>query len=213
MKTLLILNSSSKKEGSISRSLTSIFVDEWMRLYPDDIIMYRDIHQSQIPHISAQWIEAAFKPIEQRSAADISQLELSNKLVDELIAADIVVLGTPMYNWSIPSCLKAYLDHIVRINLTILLNEGDAETPVKGLLQNKQAFLCLSRGGLGYDNGEKFASTNFQSSYLKHIFHLIGFHTVSEIAINGTSHSEIAISTKQNEATKKIKEIISKPDF
>ncbi|MEN5058940.1 FMN-dependent NADH-azoreductase [Sphingobacterium kitahiroshimense] len=208
MKKILVLNTSPKKEDSLSRQLTQLFISEWLSKRPDDIVCYRDIVETGIPHLSELWISAALKPIELRSPEERDELILSDILVQEIETADIIVLGTPMYNWSIPSALKAYIDHIVRVGRTIALDENNIENPVTGLLRDKQIYLCLVRGGVGYQKGERFATMDFQRSYLKTIFNVMGIDKVAEMIINGTSHGQHYIDIGLKEAIEKIKNIV-----
>ena len=79
-------------------------------IYTDSIVRYRELGNADVPHINERWNEAAFQPAATRSAEDIEVLKTSDEYVSELQEADVIVLGAPMYNWSIPSYLKAYID-------------------------------------------------------------------------------------------------------
>jgi FMN-dependent NADH-azoreductase len=92
-----------------------------------------------------------------------------------------------MYNWSIPSSLKAYIDQVLRLNETFKINPSNPENPYVGLLENKTLFLMLSRGAQGYEKGEPNAHMNFQTDYLKTIFNMMGIKDIHVIAIDGSS--------------------------
>ncbi|QEC51884.1 flavodoxin-like protein [Anseongella ginsenosidimutans] len=117
MKKILIINASPRNGKSHSRKLTELFVKTWVKRYPEDLFTYREVGLSSIPHITESWIASAFVKVEDRTEENQRPLEFSNVLVRELQAADIYVIGTPMYNWSIPSGLKAYIDQVMRIEI------------------------------------------------------------------------------------------------
>lgn len=150
-------------------------------------IKFRDLGNVHVPHIDEQWIAAAFKPAAARSADEIESLRTSDIYIAELQEADVIVLGSPMYNWSIPSTLKAYIDQIMRVNETWKLNPANPLNPYVGLLQNKTLVLLLSRGSQGYEKGGYNEHMNFQSTYLKTVFAIIGISHVHVIVIDGES--------------------------
>jgi FMN-dependent NADH-azoreductase len=172
---------------SQSRKLTAAFVEHWKNIHVDAAICFRDLGNVHVPHIDEQWIAAAFKPAAARSAEEIESLRVSNSYIAELREADVIVLGSPMYNWSIPSTLKAYIDQIMRVNETWKLNPANPLNPYVGLLQNKTLVLLLSRGSQGYEKGGYNEHMNFQSTYLKTVFGIIGISDVHVITIDGES--------------------------
>jgi len=187
MKNLLIINASPRGERSSTRKLTELFANKWIENNPDYSIHHREVGQESIPHVSELWIAGAFKAAELRTEDEINELKISDKLIAELKAADVIVLGTPMYNWSIPSGLKAYLDQVIRANETITISNANPENPYTGLLKNKKVYLLFSRGNYGYEKGEFYAHMNFQTDYLKTVFHIMGLDDVQEIALNGSA--------------------------
>ena len=185
MKNLLIINASPRAGRSNSRSLTELFGKKWLENNPDYAIHHREVGQAAIPHVSEAWIAAAFKPAVLRTDEDNYALKTSDQLIAELKNADVIVVGSPMYNWSIPSALKAYLDQVIRVNETIQISASDPKNPYIGLLKNKRLYLLLSRGNGGYGNGEYYEHMNFQSDYLKTVFNIMGIDDINEIALNG----------------------------
>lgn len=201
---VLVINASARTERSLSRQLTEIFTANWIEKYPNDSIAYRDIGQQDIPHVTEKWIAAAFKPAELRGDEDDQVLKISNELIAELKDADVVVLGTPMYNWSVPSVLKAYIDQILRVNETVLVNKMTPENPYTGLLSDKRAYLLMVRGNAGYDPGEFYEHMDFQTNYLKTVFSIIGIKDVELVSANGIDIG----SSSWGEAGEKIKKLI-----
>ncbi|HEY9665099.1 MAG TPA: NAD(P)H-dependent oxidoreductase, partial [Allocoleopsis sp.] len=129
MTHLLHLDSSPRADRSHSRRLSREFVAAWKQTHPSTVVTYRDVGRHPIPHIDEPWIAAAYTPPTQRTAAQWAAIRLSDHLVDEFLAADIYVIGTPMYNFSIPSSLKAYIDQIVRIGRTFDFSPENPENP------------------------------------------------------------------------------------
>ncbi|TKC63681.1 NAD(P)H dehydrogenase [Pedobacter hiemivivus] len=187
MKKILVINASANTKNSVSRSLSDTFIEYWKMTGFAHQIQYRDFSESEISHIDQMWIDANLKSPENRSENEREMLKWSDIYIKELHDADIIVLASPMYNWSIPSTLKAYIDNIMRFNETFTKNLQRGDQPYRGLLENKSLILLLSRGSQGYEKGERNAHMNFQSSYLKMVFGIMGIHDVDELAINGTS--------------------------
>ncbi|MEH6305646.1 NAD(P)H-dependent oxidoreductase [Olivibacter sp. CPCC 100613] len=174
MKKLLIINASVRNERSYSRKLAQLFVENWKSKYPQDIFTYRDLGSEIIPGIDEPWIASAFIKPADRTEANQKALKLSDELVKELKENDVYVIATPMYNWSIPSGMKAYIDQVMRINETWKFRSGVPDGDYVGLLENKKMFILSSRGDTGYGESEKNEHMNFQTSYLKFVFGMMG---------------------------------------
>lgn len=194
MKRLLVINASARALGSRSRKLTEIFTDRWKSIHANPIIGFRELGNSDVPHVTENWITAAFKPTAARSEEDMEALKISDTYIAELKAADVIVIGAPMYNWSVPSTLKAYIDQVLRVNETFKVNPGNLQQPYIGQLENKTLFLLLSRGDEGYEKGEYNEHMDFQSTYLKTVFKVMGISNIHLIAINGKSADAINAS-------------------
>jgi FMN-dependent NADH-azoreductase len=125
MANLLHIDSSPRGERSKSRQLAKEFIMEWQVLHPEDAIIYRDLRESPIPHVTEEWIAADYTPQEAQTPEMAQVLQLSDELVDEFLAADRCVFSVPMYNFSIPSGFKAYIDHTVRVGRTFTFIDGN----------------------------------------------------------------------------------------
>lgn len=121
MTTLLRLDSSARRSRSLTRSLGDNFQREWERQRPQDRWITRDLASEPPAHISEDWISAAFTPATSRTPEQKTVLVPSDRLIDELEEADIILLNAPMYNSGMPSALKAWLDNVVRIGRTFFL--------------------------------------------------------------------------------------------
>lgn len=194
MKKILVINASANIETSFSRDLSDTFIrhlKNGSQTYP---INYRDLAKTEVSHISQRWIEADSKKREERDDEELEILRSSDIYIQELQEADIIVLATPMYNWSIPSSLKAYLDQILRFNETFTTNPEKNDKRYLGMLKNKTLFLLFSRGSQGYGEGERNEPMDFQSKYLKMVFGIMGIDHIHEFAINGTKRKNDELS-------------------
>lgn len=200
MKKILIINSSTRIENSQSRFLTNLFREKWELKYTNDVIKLREIGINPIPHIDNEWIAASFTKPENRTIENQNPLALSNELVKELKDSDVIILGVPMYNWSIPSTLKAYIDQIMRIHETWKFKSGKPDSNYVGLLENKKMYILSARGDSGYGINEKHAHMNFQTTYLQFIFNTLG---ISDITILSLDNEEFG-----GEIFEKTKEIV-----
>lgn len=190
MTTLLHLNSSVRSTGSISRQLSGEFVQKLKAAHPGATLIERDLATNPVPHLSEQMMSAYFTPAEQRSEEQARTVQLSDALVAELMAADIVVVGAPMYNFSISSTLKAWIDHVARAGVTFKYNEQGQ--PV-GLVQGKKFYIFTSRGGV-YSSGPAKA-LDFHETYLRGVLGFLGITDVSFVHTEGVAMGEDAVNS------------------
>lgn len=207
MKKILIINASTRSEKSHSRKLTTSFVETWSKNYPQDTFVHREVGLTPIPHVTNDWIAAAFTKVENRTEENQKPLELSNVLAKELKEADIYVIGTPMYNWSIPSGLKAYIDQVMRINLTWKFRSGEPDGDYVGLLVGKKLYILSSRGDSGYCEGGINAHMNFQTTYLKTIFNIMGVQDVEIISLDNEEYGGERFAKSQREIHDRIEKL------
>ncbi|MHC2145155.1 FMN-dependent NADH-azoreductase [Pseudomonas sp. 210_17 TE3656] len=176
MSRVLVIESSARQQGSISRQLTSDFVSQWQAAHPGDQVTLRDLALNPVPHLDANLLGGWMKPEEQRNSDELQALARSNELTDEVLAADVLVLAAPMYNFTIPSTLKAWLDHVLRAGITFKYTE----TGPQGLLTGKKAYILTARGGI-----HAGASSDHQEPYLRQVMAFIGIHDVTFIHAEG----------------------------
>lgn len=208
MKKILVINASARTQHSHSRKLTEVFTEDWLRLHSDSEIRYRELGNANVPHVSEAWILANLKPKTARTAEDHELLATSDAYIAELRNADLIVLGTPMYNWSIPSTLKAYIDQIMRLNETFKIDPGNGQQPYIGLLENKTVLLLVARGSQGYETGEPNAHLNFQTTYLQTVLNMMGIHNVHVVAVSGTSLDKGVLEKTIEQAHRQVKAVI-----
>ncbi|MGM1429269.1 FMN-dependent NADH-azoreductase [Sphingobacterium lactis] len=207
MKKVLIINSSARITNSQSRAMTALFQENWQRLYPTDHFIFRDLGIDPIPHIDDAWIKASFTKVSDRNAENQAPLALSNKLVRELKEVDIIVFGLPMYNWGVPSGVKAYMDQIMRINETWKFESGEPDGNYVGLLSGKKAYILSARGDNGYGCGERNEHMNFQSKYVETIFRIIGIGEIETISLDSEEYGGELFQKGKERITAMIKAI------
>jgi FMN-dependent NADH-azoreductase len=177
----------SPRQDSVSRQLTSHFAENWKQQVPGGQVTHRDLANSPLGLITDDWIAGAFSNPAQHTTAHRSALQYSDKLIEELHAADVIVIGDPMHNFTISARLKAWLDQVVRFGKTFSYGESGP----KGLLSGKKVYVFTSRGG-AYEPGTPTARFDFQEPYLRHVLAFIGLTDVTFIHAENQSKSELA---------------------
>jgi len=183
MTHILHLDASARGAASHSRQISGEFVQAWLQAHPGDTITHRDLGHQAIPHVSEEFIGAMYTPAESRTPAQVEALKLSDELIGELQAADVYVFGIPMYNFSVPSVFKAYIDRIARVGVTF-------SPSYEGLLKNKKVIFVTARGGGGYGPGEARESYNLEDPYLRAAFSFVGVTDQTYIHVNNTSRGD-----------------------
>ena len=192
MPTLLNIQSSPRGKDSYSRQLSEVFVSEWENQHPEGAVVSRDLAQGQLPFIGAPWIGGAFLPAERHSPEMRQALGVSDELIAELLAADHLLIGTPMYNFTVPANLKAWIDMVVRPNVT---HSGPPDR--KGLVNGKQCSIVITSAG-NYEEGLPSAASDYESGYLKRILRFIGITDVQVVLVGGTEAAFFgSITTEQ----------------
>jgi FMN-dependent NADH-azoreductase len=185
--------------------LTQEFVTAWKSKHGNETVTYRDVGHDPVPPVDEQWIIAAYTPPEQRTPELINALQTSDSLIDEFLAADICVFGIPMYNFSVPSTFKAYIDQIVRVTRTFAI---DAQG-FKGLANGRKIIVITARGG-NFRPGTQFAAYDHQEPYLRTIFGFMGITDVQFIhadRLNPIANNEATRTQSIAEAQTAIKEV------
>jgi len=176
VKTLLQINSSLNSGDGQSSVLASRFVDKWLQSNPQGRVVVRDLAAKPVPHLNAERFQAFLTPDEERDAEQAAYAAESDELISELENADIVVIGLPMYNFGIPSTLKAWIDHVARAGRTF---KYTASGPL-GLLADRPVVLFAARGGL-YRNTPKDTS----SAYMTHFLNFVGIRDIQFVYAEG----------------------------
>ena len=187
MTKLLVVETSPRGDHSISRNMTRRFVAEWRAAHPGGEVVERDLMQTELPFVTAPWLQAYFTPAEQHSPEMKKALRLSDELVGEILAADHIVIATPVYNYNVPAALKAWIDHIVRKGLTLGFDGA-------GLVTGKTATVLLASGGV-YTEGSPIRDRDIATQYLRLILGVIGITDVTVVAGGGAKVVDLGEQT------------------
>ena len=181
MKTLLQIRSSIFSNDGQSSRLAERFVARWRASNPGSKVIVRDLAKEPIPHLDATRFGAFLAKPEERTPAQQAVVDYSDALIGELKRADVVVLGLPMYNFGVPSTLKAYFDHVARVGETFKYTE---KGPV-GLLTGKKVYVFAARGGM-------YAGTpnDTQTPFIRTFLSFIGMSDIEFVYAEGLAISE-----------------------
>lgn len=172
---ILEISASARDEGSMSRLLTRDLLKALEDRHGDITVTRRNVAEG-LPFVDADWVGATNTPEEERSDAQRRTLAFSDELVQELMAADILVIGAPIYNFSVPATLKAWIDLIARVRLTFRYTENGPE----GLLEGKKAYVLTPSGGVPIGSPVDFATP-----YLRHALKFVGITDVHFVGAQG----------------------------
>ncbi len=179
MPTLLKIDVSPRGDYSVSRKLSARFADQWKQTHSDGTVVVRDLVKTDLPFVDLPWIMGAYTAPDQHTPEQKSAIKVSDDLIAELLSADEIVIATPMYNFAVPALLKAWIDHIVRINKTFTAQ-------YEGLAKGRKVTLVIASGGV-YAPGSHMESYNAETSYLKQILGFIGITDVTVVLAGGTN--------------------------
>lgn len=183
---LLHLDSSALGTASVSRELTAAVVEAQLRVAPGATVAYRDLAASPPDHLSHELAQVVkFQKGEDLSERQKAERALTDELVEEFLAADVIVIGAPMYNFSVPSQLKAWMDRIAQAGRTFRYTEEGPE----GLASGKRVIVVSSRGGLYADTPIE-AMMDHQEAYLRAFMGFLGITEISVVRAEGTAMGE-----------------------
>ena len=207
---ILHIDSSPRGAASHSRQINLELVESLTKANPGASVTYRDVGHEPPPFVDEAWTEAAFLPPSDRTPEQVKALQVSEELVDELLSADVLVVGIPMYNFNVPAQLKAWIDQIVRPGRTFVVEpQADGTNIYKGLAAGKKIFIVTSRGGGGYGAGEAMAGLNHQDSFLETVLGFIGITDVEFIHVNNTAKGDEAVRESVGSARRKIQQTLT----
>ena len=192
MKTLLRIDASARTTGSHSRTIANYYQSKWEKAHSKGKVITRDLALEPVPHLSDMMIRAFFEAGGKPSPATA----LSDTLIEELKAVDHVLISSPLYNLSLPSTLKAYLDYVVRPGMTLTTDGGK----YIGLLSGRSATIITTRGSL---SSEGFVD-DFQTDYLKQILIFMGIGPIETVFLEGTNLPDYDKSPRLKIAEQKV---------
>jgi FMN-dependent NADH-azoreductase len=200
MSHLLVINSSAAGRDSVSRVLVADAVSKLLEADPAAHVTHRDLGENPPPHLISQTLNG----VRGTATTDVefAARRLSDELIGELKAADTVVIGAPMYNFSVPTTLRAWFDHVLRAGVTFKYVDG----AVRGLLGGKRVIVIESRGGL-YSEGPAQA-IDFQEPYLRHLLGFIGITDVTFVRAEKIGYGPQARTAAIEGAKAQISEVV-----
>lgn len=179
MKKILQLNSSLMGEKSYSIKLSKAIVEKIKDKYPEHKLQVVDLVTSEIPQLTPKVLGAFFIPTEQLTEEQKDLVALSDKLVNQLLDADVIVIGAPLYNYTIPTHLKSWIDHITRAGITF----GYSENGPVGLVKDKKIYVAMTAGGIYAEGPNK--QNDFVAPYLKSFLGFLGMIDVTVFRAEG----------------------------
>jgi FMN-dependent NADH-azoreductase len=182
---------SSARQSSVSRHLTGRFVEAWQKGHPEGTVTERNLATTALPVISDEWVQAIYSDPASLTVEQKQVLHLSDALIEELVKADAIVIGAPMYNFAISAPLKAWIDAVVRVGKTVLFTASGPQ----GLLKGKKLYVITSRGG-AYRPGTPTERFDYQEPYLRHILGIIGLTDVTFIHAENQKPGALAEPSK-----------------
>ncbi|OSQ43457.1 FMN-dependent NADH-azoreductase [Thalassospira sp. MCCC 1A01428] len=221
MATILHIDSSARPgrsdlapHGSHSRRLTAHFIENWRQHRPDDTIMYRDVGANPPAPITGDWIHAAFTKPDQRENWMQDVLAESDMLIDELLKADVIVAGVPMYNFGMPAQMKAWIENIVRVGRTFGFDRSRGTIPYWPMVtDNKSVVVLSSRGDYGYNPGERIAHLNHVEGGVFTPLEYIGITDHHSAAIEydefADTRTHRSIMTAENDTAKIVEKLVA----
>jgi FMN-dependent NADH-azoreductase len=182
---------SSARRSSVSRQLTGRFAEAWKKEYPEGEVIERDLAITQLPLITDEFVQAMHTPHATRTPEQKQALAVSDTLIDELLQADTIVIGSPMYNFAISAPLKSWIDQVVRAGKTVLFTASGPQGAIKG----KKVYVVTSRGG-SYKPGAPAERFDHQEPYLRHILAFIGLTDVTFIHAENQKPGELGEASR-----------------
>lgn len=168
---LLHIDSAATGAGSVTRELTAAIVARWQDTVPGLSVTYRDLDTQPLPHLTGPIL----------TKADAAAAEASEQTLQQFLDSDVIVIGAPMYNFSVPSTLKAWIDRVAVAGRTFRYTENGPE----GLAKGKRMVIASGRGGIYGDN----SPADFQEAYLRQVFGFLGVTDIEFIRAEGVAYS------------------------
>jgi len=181
MKKILHIISSPKGADSFSVKLGNAIIDKIEAANPGSTVEVKDLTKNPFPHLEEATLAAFYTPAENHTAESREALKNSDQAIAQINDADIIVIGAPLWNFGVPSVLKAWIDHIARANVTFKYSEAGAE----GLVKNKTIYVAMASGAV-YSSGP-YAAFDFVSTYLKGLLGFLGMTDLKVFRVEGSA--------------------------
>ena len=202
MPTLLHIDVSARGDYSISRQLSKAYAEAWQTKNAGGKVIYRDLNTTELTFVDMDWISGAYISPDQHTPEHKKAIELSDVLIAELFEADEIVIGTPMYNFAVPARLKAWIDHVARVNKTFKYGANGIE----GLAGGRKATFLIASGG-NYAPGSPAERLNNESPYLQTFFGFLGITETKAIFAGSTAEIMQGKTTQEQYLPPHIQEV------
>lgn len=202
MNNILLVLGSPRGRASYSNQIARRIVDDLKSRHPAASVVVRDLSRAPAPAVTEAFADGRALAEDRRSSAEAQAIARSDALVGELLAADVVVLATPMHNFGISASMKGWVDQIVRPGVTFSYSAKGPE----GLVRDKKAILVLARGGIYSDGPMK--AFDFQEPYLRAVLSFIGFRDIDVVRIEGIALGEEALRNAVTSAKSRADELV-----
>ncbi len=196
MSTLLRIDCSARQDGSHSSHLADVAQAAWQTSTPNGTVLHRHLGRDPLPLISQETITGFYTPAESMTDTLRAATALSNALIDELQSADTLLLAVPIYNFSAPAALKAWIDQVTRIGRTFAYEDG----AFRGLVKTRRAVILCVYGAEGYLPGQPFEQANFLEPYLRFLLSFMGIADIQVVSLQATTADDETVANNRAEA-------------
>lgn len=184
MTTLLHIDASARSDRSLSRKLSQAFVEAWVDRDDKTQVIVRDVGHNPPPFVTEAWIAAVFTPEEHMTSEKREEIRLSDELIDEIDRADVIIMGTPMYNYGMPAALKSWFDKVIRIGKTFTFDLDRGDYPLEPIMNGKKLVILSSRGEFGFGPGGVREAMNHLDTHIQTCAHYLGVNETHVISID-----------------------------
>jgi FMN-dependent NADH-azoreductase len=208
MTHLLHIDASARGERSLSRKLSRAFIHTWIEADPNAQVIVRDIGANPPPFMTEGWIGAVFTQEEDLTVVQRDQIQLSDELIDEIDRADVIVIGSPMYNYGMPAALKAWFDQVIRIGKTFTFDLARGDFPLEPIMSGKTLVILSSRGEFGFGAGGIREKMNHLETHIQTCAHYLGVEQTHVITIDFQEFNDARHEVSIAEAFEAIQQLV-----
>lgn len=209
MTRILRIDASARTKGSVTRRMADEFLGAWQRIEPAAAVVHRDVGSNPPPIISEEWIAACFAK-QTLTAEQRMLLAVSDQLIDELEAADVLVMTTPMYNYGMPAALKAWFDQVVRINRTFSFDLARGDRPLQPLMNGKTLVLLTSWGEFGFEPGGINDGSGHLVPHIRTASRYLGVESIEHIGVQFQEFGDYRYEASMAAAFDAIPELVNR---
>lgn len=210
MTTILRLDASARKARSLTRTLSTSFINHWLEADPTVRIIERDVGTNPPSFITEDWIAAVFADPADLTPDQQALVAESDELIEEVERADIIVIASPMYNYGMPAHLKAWVDQVVRINRTFTFDLARGDQPLRPILSGKTLVSLTSWGEFGFGRGEANEHANHLTTHLQTVSKYLGVDDIHHIGIEYQEFGDERFAASKAKASADLQMIVSR---